>query len=124
MKPFLVLLVIILLACNKYERNCSKFKTGDFIYEYELNGKKIKTNFTRTKDLEIDYINNQIDSISVRWINDCEYILKTINPKTIAQKKAVHIKILSTKENSYNFESTIVNDPQNRKSRGTVIKIS
>jgi hypothetical protein len=93
------------------------------VYEYELNGKKTKATFTRTEFLEIDYINNQIDSVSVRWINDCEYILKTINPKTIAQKKAVHIKILNTSKNTYNFESKIVNDPQHRKSGGTVTKI-
>jgi hypothetical protein len=119
----LFLIILFITSCNSTERNCTDFKTGNFEYEYELNGKIIKATFTRTEFLEIDYINNQIDSVNVRWINDCEYILKTINPKTIAQKKAVHIKILNTSKNTYNFESKIVNDPQHRKSRGTVTKI-
>ncbi len=125
MKSYLTFfLFIMLFSCNNHERNCIDFKTGKFEYEYELNGKKIKAFFTRTNNLEIDYIENNIDSVSVRWINDCEYILKTINPKNLAQKKAVHIKILNTKGNTYNFESKIVNDPQHRKNRGTVTKIN
>lgn len=120
-----LLLFFACISCNtKHERNCSDFKTGQFEYSYELNGNTHTSTFTRTENLEIDYNGNNIDSIDVRWINDCEYVLKTINPKTLAQKKAIHIKILSTKENTYTFESKIINDPQQRKSRGTVIKIN
>ncbi len=124
MKLLVLLFILFTFSCNQHERNCTDFKTGTFEYEYELNGKKTKATFTRTENLEIDYIENQIDSVSVRWINDCEYILKTINPKTLAQKKAIHIKILNTNGKSYNFESKIVNDPQQRKNRGTVTKIN
>lgn len=124
MKFILILFLFTCLACTNQqpERNCIDFKTGSFEYTYEIDGKKRTSTFTRTDNLEIDYNGNDIDSISVRWINDCEYVLKTINPKTLAQQKAIHIKILSTKDNTYTFESKIINDPQQRKNRGTVIK--
>ena len=124
MKLALLLLTILITSCNTHERNCTDFKTGNFEYEYELKGKKTKATFSRTETLEIDYNGKNIDSIDVRWINDCEYVLKTINPKTLAQEKAIHIKILSTKGNTYTFESKIINDPQKRTSRGTVTKIN
>lgn len=124
MKNAYFLLLIIFASCTNLERNCTDFKIGSFEYEYEIEGKKNKATFTRTETLEIDYNEKNIDSINVRWINDCEYVLKTINPKTLAQKKAIHIKILSTKGNTYTFESKIINDPQRRTSRGTVTKIN
>ena len=124
MKFALLLLIILITSCNTPERNCIDFKTGNFEYEYELKGKTLKATFNRTETLEIDYNGKNIDSINVRWINDCEYVLKTINPKTLAQKKAIHIKILSTKGNTYTFESKIINAPQQRTSRGTVTKIN
>ena len=124
MKNAYFLFLIILTSCTNLERNCTDFKTGSFKYEYEIDGQKIKALFTRSETLEIDYNGKNIDSINVRWINDCEYVLKTINPKTMAQKKAIHIKILSTKGNTYTFESKIINDPQKRTSRGTVTKIN
>jgi len=124
MKNAYFLLLIIFASCTNLERNCTDFKTGSFEYEYEIDGQKIKATFTRSETLEIDYNGKNIDSINVRWINDCEYVLKTINPKTMAQKKAIHIKILSTKGNTYTFESKIINDPQRRTSRGTVTKVN
>jgi len=124
MKNAYFLLLIIFASCTNLERNCTDFKTGSFEYEYEIDGQKIKATFTRSETLEIDYNGKNIDSINVRWINDCEYVLKTINPKTMAQKKAIHIKILSTKGNTYTFESKIINDPQRRTSKGTVTKVN
>ena len=123
MKSIYLLLFLVCMSCTTtLERNCTDFKTGSFEYTYDIDGKKHTSTFTRTENLEIDYNGKNIDSIDVRWINDCEYVLKTINPKTLAQKKAIHIKILSTKGNTYTFESKIINDPQQRKSRGTVTK--
>jgi len=124
MKFALLLFILLIASCNTHERNCSNFKTGNFEYEYNLKGEKIKSRFSRTETLEVDYNGKNIDSINVRWINDCEYVLKTMNPKTLAQEKTIHIKILSTKGNTYTFESKIIGDPQQRTSRGTVTKIN
>ena len=78
--------------------------------------------FTRNDTLEIDFHDSHVDSIQVSWINDCEYILRNINPKTMAEKKAIHFKILTTKGDSYTFESQLVNDPLKRMTKGTVTK--
>lgn len=122
MKFVYILLFVVIASCTTQERHCADFKTGHFEYTYVVDGKEMTSTFTRTETLEVDYNGKDIDSIAVRWINDCEYVLKTINPKTMSQKKAIHIKILSTKGNTYTFESKIINDPQQRKSRGTVTK--
>ena len=56
----------------------------------------------------------------MRWINDCEYVLKKMRPKNRSEEKSVHIKILSTTPNSYTFEYGIVGEP--KKSVGTALK--
>ena len=83
----------------------------------------IKTKFTRTKDLEVGYFDNKIDSNSVKWVSDCECIYRKINPKSLNEKKAVQMKILSTNKDSYVFEYSFVGDTKN-KQRGFVKKIN
>ncbi|MGM0392634.1 MAG: DNA topoisomerase IV, partial [Bacteroidota bacterium] len=61
------------------------------------------------------------DTSSVRWINDCEYIVKNLNPKNMAEEKALHIKILTTDKNTYTFEYGLVGGTQ--KQKGSVTKI-
>lgn len=114
--------VIIFLAssCYQPERNCSDFKNGEFIFTTIVDGKELKTTFTRNNDLEVDYFEGKVDSSSVRWINDCEYIVKNLNPKNRMEEKPIHMKILSTTDNSYTFEYSIVGEV--KKQRGTVIK--
>jgi hypothetical protein len=51
----------------------------------------------------------------VRWINDCEIIFKTINPKTLAEKKDIYLKILNTTDNTYNFEYGYVGEANKQK---------
>ena len=124
MKYILLFLSPLLFSsCYEVERNCSDFKNGEFEYTYEVDGKQKTSKFIRHGNLEVDYHGSHIDSIQVKWINDCEYVLNTINPKTLAQKKAVHIKILTTTQNTYTFESKIINDRLKRVNKGTVIKI-
>ena len=119
---YLFLFTLLFSSCYEVERNCSNFKNGSFEYTYEVDGEVKTSKFTRNGNLEIDYHGSHIDSIQVKWINDCEYVLNTINPKTLAQKKAVHIKILTTTKNTYTFESKIINDHLKRVNRGTVTK--
>jgi hypothetical protein len=40
---------------------------------------------------------------SIRWVNDCEYILKNYIQKTW-QKKSIGMEILSTSGNTYTFK--------------------
>jgi hypothetical protein len=112
----------LITSCYSPERNCQKFKTGTFSYEALVGTEVLTTVFVRTDTLEIDYFQNKSDTSSIRWINDCEYIVQKINPKNRAEKKAIHMKILTTQNNTYLFEYNIVGDSQ--KQKGTAKKIN
>lgn len=114
--------VLLLISCYTVERNCKDFKTGKFKFEYEVNGVKKTTFFERKDSIEIETFEGKTDTSSIRWVNDCEYILQKIHPKNMEEEKAISMKILSTSKNSYTFEFGIVGSDQ--KQRGTVEKIS
>ncbi|MDG1330009.1 MAG: DNA topoisomerase IV [Flavobacteriaceae bacterium] len=116
-----LLLSFLIFSCYNPERNCQNFKTGIFEYEALIGTELLTTTFNRNDTLEIDFFKGKSDSSYIRWINDCEYIVKKINPKNMAEEKAIHIKILTTKGNEYNFEYNIVGDTN--KQRGTAKKI-
>lgn len=113
----------LFVSCYQVERNCADFKTGTFEFKYILNGEEKTTTFTRIDTLELEYVNGKIDTNTVRWINDCELITRKLHPKSNLDKKAVHIKILSTTSNSYIFEYSLVGDNKN-KQRGEAVKIN
>ncbi|WP_338195030.1 DNA topoisomerase IV [Flagellimonas marinaquae] len=124
MTRFLLTTAIILLcfSCGQPpERNCEDFKTGTFSFKATINGEEKETIFQRTMDLEVDEFEGKTDSSSVRWINDCEYVLKNLNPKSKAEEKPIHIKILTTSGSSYTFEYNIVGE--SKKFKGTAHKI-
>jgi len=118
---FILLTATLLTACYNQERNCADFKTGKFRSEIEIGGQKKVTEFTRTEAYEIGTYDGKVDTASVRWINDCEYVLQTVNPKNSLELKGVHMKILTTNVNSYTFEFSLVGDTQ--KQKGTVTKL-
>jgi hypothetical protein len=72
--------------------------------------------------MEIDDFEGKIDTSSVRWLNDCEYVVKKLRPKTKSEEKSIHIKILSTTDNTYTFEFNVIGD--SKKSQGTAIKVN
>ena len=118
---FFGLLLFWLSSCYQPERNCKDFKTGTFEFQSYLNGELVKTLFTRNDSIEIDTFKGQTDTSAIRWINDCEYIIKNLHPKNRAEEKPLHIKILTTKDNTYTFEYGIVGDTE--KQRGTAVKV-
>ncbi len=112
---FLLCALLLLTSCFEVERNCSDFKTGEFEFDYIIDGVKKTGRFVRTEDLSINYYDGKIDSSSVRWINDCEFVLKTINPKTNSEKDDMHMKILSTDgTSSYTFEYKLAVKKRNK----------
>jgi hypothetical protein len=119
---YLLLALPLFTSCYQQERNCKDFKTGKFSFEYEINGKKKTTYFERTENLEIETFEGKTDTSTVRWVNDCEYILQKVHPKNMQEQKAVQMRILTTKENSYTFEFSIVGDAN--KQKGTVTKLN
>lgn len=124
MKRLLLYLSLLILctSCYSPQRDCSRFKTGSFEFQTYLNGEMVTSTFTRTDSTEIDKFQERIDTSSVRWINDCEYIVKNLNPKNMAEQQPLHIKILTTTEDSYTFEYGLVGETQ--KQRGTVQKVN
>ena len=115
--PFLFLLFIY---CYRPERNCKQFRNGTFTFTSTINGIEQTTTFVRKDAIETDTYNRKTDTSSVRWINPCEYIVKKLHPVNKAEKKSIHIKILSTTDNSYTFEYNIVGNT--KKQRGTATK--
>ena len=122
MKIILLLSSILFASCYQPERNCDQFKTGTFEFETLIGTEIVKTTFVRNDFIEIDYFRGKTDTSSVRWLNNCEFIVKQIKPKNMAEKKAIHMKILTTKGNKYTFEYNIVGET--KKEKGTAIKIT
>jgi hypothetical protein len=117
---FILFSALILVSCYNQERKCKDFKTGKFISDTEIEGKKYTSTFERNDSIQIEMYNGKIDTFKVRWTNDCEYVIQNINPKNREEKKAVQMKIVTTKENTYTFEYSFVGD--SKKQRGTVTK--
>ena len=115
-----ILLLLVLASCYQPERNCQDYKNGKFTFDYVVDSVSKTGTFTRQDDLSVEYYEGKVDSSTVRWINDCEYVVKKINPTSMAEEKPVHIKILTTTDNSYTFEYSIVGEV--KKQKGTVTK--
>ncbi|TDD75536.1 DNA topoisomerase IV [Flavobacterium caseinilyticum] len=123
MKKIMFLLpLLLLMSCYDADRNCKDFKTGKFKFEYEVDGVKKTTVFERNDSIEIETFEGKTDTASIRWVNDCEYVLQKIHPKNMAEEKAIGMKIMTTSKNSYTFEFGMVGS--DAKQRGTVTKIA
>jgi len=123
MKKLLILpLLLLLISCYNQERNCADFKTGKFQFAQEIDGKKQISTFERNDSLQIETFNGKTDTASVRWVNDCEFVLQKLHPKNREEKKAISMKILTTSKKSYVFEYSFVGEE--KKQKGTVTKIN
>lgn len=119
--PVLSILCFSLISCYTPERDCSRFKTGTFEFETYLEGEIVTSSFTRTDSIEIDHFRGKTDTSSVRWVNDCEFIVKNLRPKNIAERQPLHIKILTTTKDTYTFEYGLVGE--SNKQKGTARKV-
>jgi len=120
----ILLIPVILLSfisCYSPERNCNDFKTGDFYSEVEIDGKIFTSSFSRTEDTQTELFEGKTSFTEVRWINNCEIIYKTKNPKNRAERKDIHLKILTTTDSSYTYEYSYVGET--KKQKGMAIKV-
>lgn len=116
MRVFLICLSVLLFTnCYEKARDCKDFKTGAFYSEVTIDDVLYKSTFKRSKTMQIETYNNKVDSSSLRWINDCEVIFKTINPKSMADHKDIHLKILTTTDSSYTYEYSYVGETKKQK---------
>jgi hypothetical protein len=110
----------LLAACYAPQRDCKAYRTGEFNFQYNV-GDSVKTGrFVRTEEYSVDYYEGNIDSATVRWFNDCEFVLQDLNSKT-----AIQYKIISTTDSSYTFEyKSAVKDPNKKLivKKGTAFK--
>ena len=120
-KIILLLLSIFLISCSEKERKCKDFKTGTFEFTQEIDGKKNTSTFIRTEKLQIETYNGKTDTTTIRWVNDCEFILQKLHPKSMKEEKAISMKILFTTKNTYTFEYSFVGS--NKRERGIVTKL-
>lgn len=118
----LFLASFLLVSCYHQERKCDDFKTGSFAFVKVIDGKEHISHFTRDDKYQIETYNGKTDTASVRWVNDCEFILEKLHPKSMAEKKAISMRILSTKGNTYTFEYFFVGE--SKKETGTVTKLN
>lgn len=114
------ILLLVVSSCYQPERNCTDFKDGKFSFTAKIDDVEHTTIFVRNDSLEIEYYGGKVDTSSVRWINDCEYIVKKLHPKNMAEEKSIHMKILSTTSDSYTFEYRVVGSAN--KSIGTAVR--
>lgn len=112
--------IVFFWGCNPPERNCVEFHDGSFTFTEMIDGEIHTTTFTRKGDLEISEYRGHIDSASVRWVNDCEYVLKNLNSKNKQEEKPLHMKILKTEGDTYTFEYSVMGSSDKR--RGKVVK--
>jgi len=112
---YILLTTLLLTSCYNQERNCKDYKTGKFSFEQVIDGKLETSIFERNDTLQIETFRGKTYSSSVRWVNDCEFILQNIKPKNREEKKGIHIKILTTTVDSYTFEYSFVGDLNKQK---------
>ena len=105
-----VLLLILFLTLNSCvkEKKCTDFKTGIFEYSNKLYSdlKVIRTDSTQT---EINSKNGLEMHSSIKWINNCNYVL-TITKVLNADLenvigKIIEVEIVETKSDSYKLKS-------------------
>lgn len=111
----LILLTFFIGTLNSYtqEKNCFKFKTGNFEYS---DAKYTEWKVTRTDSTQIE-VNTKTDIeiySSIQWLNDCEYILTCTKVKNPTSDniigKVYHVKITDVFSNRYNCIAVAKND--------------
>lgn len=121
MKNILFLLILFSLSsCVESKKlDVESFKVGTF--KTLLDANDDTSIAVRNDSIQIENYNSKIDSFAINWVNNFEYVLKKINPKTALDNTPFHVKITGIKENSYTF--TAFYKGSNFRQTGTVIKL-
>lgn len=123
MKYTILFLSLIFVSClQQPERSCSDYRTGKFRFDLEVDGVKKTTLLERTETFQLETFDGITDTASVRWVNDCEFVLQEVHSKELLRKRPIRMKILTTSKNSYTFEYGIVGDKDSR--IGTAYRIN
>ena len=120
-KTLLIINFITLASCYEAKHDCKDFKTGKFLSEVAINGRQKSTTSIRTDSLVIETYEGKTDTATIRWVNDCEYVLQKLHPKNMAEKQSISIRIMTTTDKKYTFEFGIVGS--DTKQKGTATKL-
>ena len=121
-KSILLFLLFNCTSINDQRRFCEDFKTGKYKSVITIDNIEYTSIFTRNDSVQVETFNNVVDSSNVRWINNCEVVFSTINPKNIQQKKSILVKILRTYEKSYDFEYSYVGETQKQQGNAQILE--
>ena len=123
MMRYIIFFLPFFMSCYSLERDCKSFQQGEFKFTQIIDGEIKNSYFTRDSIYEIELFESKIDTASIRWVNDCECILTKLKPIDNQDKRPIQIRIISTKDNEYTFEYSLVGDSTN-KQRGTIHKVN
>ena len=123
MRRLVILIYVLFISCYSLERDCKRFQQGEFEFTQIINGEIKSSYFKRDSIFEIELFEGKIDTSSIRWVNDCECILTKLNPNNNQEKRPIQIRIISTKDDTYTFDYSLVGDSKNRQ-RGSIQKIN
>jgi hypothetical protein len=123
MRRLVILIYVLFISCYSLERDCKPFQQGEFEFTQIINGEIKSSYFKRDSIFEIELFEGKIDTSSIRWVNDCECILTKLNPDNNQEKRPIQIRIISTKDDTYTFDYSLVGDSKNRQ-RGSIQKIN
>lgn len=114
LKNSVLILFFLISVCSKAQKaTCDNFKTGKFEYS---DPKYREWQITRTDSTQTEISTKTGIEIysSLKWLNDCEYILtcnKVINPTTTnITGKVFHVKITDVYSNRYSCVAVSKND--------------
>ncbi|MEN8121577.1 MAG: DNA topoisomerase IV [Bacteroidota bacterium] len=107
-KTTIIISYLFLSSCVS-QNNCTDFKTGKFqLIDNEL---KFEAIIERNDSIQTEKIlsTGEVSKFKISWINDCEYSLQIIEGperyKNLYKNKLLFVKIISTYNNEYTFES-------------------
>ncbi len=123
MKKIIILSIsfLAILSCKQREKlDVENFKHG--IFEILADEKYEKTTFKRIGDLQIEYYENRIDTLSIHWKNNFNYTLQMLHPKSKLDNEPINVKLKAITNDSYDFEAVIGHS--NFVIKGTAVKIS
>ena len=120
MKYTILLLLIILTACNKSTNLSPKqLRTGTF--KTIIKEGNYESFAERNDSIQIETFQNKKDTFYIHWLSNFEYSLLLKHPKNELDKKEFLVKITGIKKNSYTFTAHFKGS--NYKQKGKAIKV-
>ena len=101
---FIVVLFIFCFAgfscVQKPSCVCTQFHDGTYLSVQTVNGTKDTTRIVRKGNEQIETYHGHKDTAVIRWVNDCELIVRPKHPHSMEDRKALSMKIIRTDINS------------------------